>query len=145
MFTKEEVERMIAEAVAEAVAPLNARIAELETEIARLRADNARLKKNSATSSKPPSSDIVKPPRPAPAGGKGRKKRRRGGQPGHPRHSRPPFPPQQVDRTWIYQWETVPAGWKPLKGFRVVQQIELIGCCVGGITYSRGDEWFVLY
>jgi transposase len=68
----------------------------------------------------------VKPPRPAPAGGKGRKKRRRGGQPGHPRHTRPPFPPQQVDRTWIYQWETVPAGWRPLKRFRVVQQVELI-------------------
>jgi len=110
---------MIAEAVADAVAPLYARIAELEAEI-------ARLKKNSTTSSKPPSGDIVKPPRSAPAGGKRRGKRRPGGQPGHPRHTRPLFPPEQVERTWIYQWETVPAGWKPLKQFRVVQQVELV-------------------
>ena len=41
----------------------------------------ARLKKNSSNSSKPPSSDIVKPPRPAPKG----KKRKRGGQKGQPR------------------------------------------------------------
>lgn len=105
--------------IAEAVAPLNVRIVELEAEL-------ARLKKDSTTSSKPPSSDIVKPPRPAPTGGKGRRKRRRGGQPGHPRYLRPPFPPEQVDRTWIYEWETVPAGWKPLKRFRVVQQVELM-------------------
>lgn len=119
LFTEKEVRQMVAEAVAKAVAPLKARIAELEAEL-------ARLKKNSTTSSKPPSSDIVKPPRSAPAGGKRRGKRRRGGQPGHPRHTRPPFPPEQVDRTWIYQWEAVPAGWKPLKQFRVVQQVELI-------------------
>jgi transposase len=96
-----------------------ARIAELEAEI-------ARLKKNSTTSSKPPSSDIVKPPREAPAGGKRRRKRRGGGQEGHPRHTRPPFPPEQVDETWLYEWTTVPAGWKPLRRFRVTQQVELI-------------------
>jgi len=95
-----------------------ARIAELEREI-------ASLKKNSTTSSKPPSSDIVKPPRPGPTGGK-RRKRRGGGQPGHKRHTRPLFPPEQVDRTWIYAWETVPANWKPLSRFRVVQQVELV-------------------
>lgn len=96
-----------------------ARIAELESDI-------ARLKKNSTTSSKPPSSDIVKPPRPDESGGKRRRKRRGGGQPGHARHSRPPFPPEQVDKTWIYEWTTVPAGWKPLRRFRVVQQVELV-------------------
>ena len=117
-FTEDEVQRMIAEAVAKAVAPLKARIAELE-------AENARLKKNSSTSSKPPSSDIVKPPRPASVGGK-RGKRRGGGQPHHPRHTRPPFPPEQVDKTWIYERTTVPAGWKPLKRFRIVQQVELL-------------------
>ena len=109
---------MIAAAVAEAVAPLNARIAKLEAEVARLR-------KNSNTSSKPPSSDIVKPPRATPKAGGRKGKRRRGGQPGHPRHTRPPFPPEQVDRAWIYEWEMVPAGWKPLQRFRVVQQVEL--------------------
>jgi transposase len=96
-----------------------ARIAELESEI-------ARLKKNSTTSSKPPSSDIVKPPREGSGDGKRRRKRRGGGQPGHRRHTRPPFPPEQVDRTCVYEWTTVPAGWRPLKRFRVVQQVELV-------------------
>jgi transposase len=117
-FTQEEVRRMMAEAVANAVAPLKARIAELEAEV-------ARLKKNSTTSSKPPSSDIIKPPRPKGVGGK-RGKRRAGGQPRHPRHTRPPFPPEQVDKTWLYEWTTVPAGWKPLEQFSIVQQVELV-------------------
>ena len=103
-FSEAEVHRMIAEAVAEAIAPLKARITELEAEV-------ARLKKNSMTSSKPPSSDIVKPPRPPRSGGK-RGKRRSGGQPGHARHTRPPFSPEQVDKTWDYEWEEVPTGWK---------------------------------
>jgi transposase len=113
-FTEEEVRRLIDEAVA----PLKARIAELEAEIAKLR-------KNSTTSSKPPSSDIVKPPRAAGTGGK-RGKRRAGGQPHHPRHIRPPFPPEQVDKTWLYEWEVTPPGWKPLDRFRIVQQVELL-------------------
>jgi len=91
-----------------------ARITELESE-------SARLKKNSTSSSKPPSSDIVKPPRPT-----GEGKRRGGGQPHHPRHTRPLFPPEEIDKAWLYEWTTVPAGWKPLKRFRVVQQVELI-------------------
>ena len=114
-FSEEEVKQMIGEAVA----PLEARIAELEAEI-------ARLNKNSTTSSKPPSSDIVKPPKPKPTIGGRRRKRRGGGQPGHPRHTRPPFPPEQVDQAWVYEWTAVPAGWKPLQRFRVVQQVELV-------------------
>ena len=113
-FTEEDVRGLIGEAVA----PLKARIVELEAEV-------ARLKKNSTTSSKPPSSDIVKPPRPPVAGGK-RGKRRAGGQPHHPQHTRPPFPPEQVDKTWLYQWEVTPPGWKALARFRIVQQVELV-------------------
>ena len=124
LFTEDEVRRMITEAVAEAVAPLKMRIAELETENSRLMTEIAKLKKNSTTSSKPPSSDIVKPPRPPATGKPG--KRRAGGQPHHPRHTRPPFPPEQVDKTWDYEWENVPAGWKTLDRFRIVQQAELI-------------------
>lgn len=116
LFTEDEVRQLIDAAIA----PLLARITELEAEIARLR-------KNSSTSSKPPSSDIVKPPpSPQTPGGK-RRKRRRGGQPGHQRNTRAPFPPEQVDQTWIYEWPKLEVGpdWKPLNKFRIVQQVEL--------------------
>jgi transposase len=123
LFTEYEVRAI----VAEATAPLLARIGELEAEVKRLHAEVARLKKDSSTSSKPPSSDIVKPPRPAPGGGK-RRKRRRGGQPGHRRHTRAPFPPERVDHAWIYEWPESEVGpdWEPLDEFRVVQQVELV-------------------
>jgi hypothetical protein len=77
------------------------RIAQLEEENARLHEDVARLqqqlaaaRKNSSTSSKPPSSDMVKPPK---LPRKDRKKRKRGGQPGHEQHLRSPFPPESVN------------------------------------------------
>jgi transposase len=123
LFTEDEVRAI----VAKATAPLLARIAKQDAEIQRLHAEIARLKKDSSTSSKPPSSDIVKPPRPAPASGK-RRKRRRGGQPGHPRHSRPLFTPDQVDHAWTYEWPASEMGdeWEPLDEFRVLQQVELV-------------------
>jgi len=74
LFTEDEVRAI----VAEATAPLLARIAELEAESRRLLAEVARLKKDSTTSSKPPSSDIVKPPRQTPGGGKRRTDMRAG-------------------------------------------------------------------
>jgi transposase len=117
-FSPEQVQALIEAAVANAVAPLKARIAELEAEV-------ARLKKDSSTSSKPPSSDIVKPPRPLPPGGK-RKKRRRGGQPGHDRHLRASFPPEQVDHAWNYELPELGPDWEPLDEFRTLQQVELV-------------------
>ena len=59
------------------VAFLNSQIEELKEQI-------AKLKKNSRNSSKPPSSDIVRPPKPPPKQGEG--KRKQGAQPGHPKH-----------------------------------------------------------
>lgn len=128
-FTEDEVRELIEAAVA----PLRARIAELEAEIARLQAENARLKKNSSTSSKPPSSDIVKPPKPVARGGR-KRKRRRGGQPGHPRHERTPYPPERVDHIRICAWTGKPLGleWVPLNEFRTLQQVE-------GLDVSRGQ------
>ena len=120
LFTEKDVRAM----VAEAVAPLKARLEALEAENVRLHAEIARLKKDSSTSSKPPSSDIVKPPKAKLAGGKGGK-RRRGGQTGHPRHTRPLFPPEQVDRAWVYEWPEAGAEWEPLDEFRTLQQVEL--------------------
>jgi len=84
------------------------RIAELEKEVAELRQQNAELRqqvaklaeqvaslsKNSSNSSKPPSSDIVKPPK----GDNGGGPRRQGGQPGHKGVARPLFRPDQIDR-----------------------------------------------
>ena len=106
-----ELERLLAAALA--------RIAELEGQLAAAR-------KDSSTSSKPPSSDIVKPP-PVSCGQPGRpRKRRIGGQPGHARHVRPPFPPEQIDRVWTYEWSKSGEYWQPLRDqFRVVQQVEL--------------------
>ena len=95
------------------------RIEELETEV-------AKLKKNSSTSSKPPSSDIVKRPR----SGEGRgSKRKIGGQPGHPKHERHPFPPEQVDGVHEHGLHGCPDCGGPLEltddSPRVIQQAEL--------------------
>jgi transposase len=98
VFTRKEVDAMIEAAVAKATAPLQDRIAALEAEL-------AKAKKNSSNSSKPPSSDMVKPPK-APA--KRGKKRKRGGQPGHDRHLRPAFPPEAVNDFVPYTLDCCP-------------------------------------
>jgi transposase len=118
VYTEDEVQRLIKEATA----PLLAQIAQLEAEL-------ARLKKDSSTSSKPPSSDIVKPPRPSIKGRKGRRgKPRQGGQPGHARHERTPFPPENIDTIWIYEWpeSELSRDWKPLDRFDTIQQVDLV-------------------
>jgi transposase len=78
----------------EALLRQEAEITHLAAKIAGLTAEIARLKKNSRNSSKPPSSDVVKPPKP-----KGRRKRKKGGQRGHTKHMRPAFTPDQIDQT----------------------------------------------
>lgn len=84
------------------------RIAELEKQVAELLQQNtrlldrvakltdqvAKLSKNSSNSSKPPSSDIVKPPK----GENPKGPRRQGGQPGHKGVTRSPFRSDQIDR-----------------------------------------------
>lgn len=118
LFTEEEVRILIEKATA----PLLARIAELEAEL-------ARLKKDSSTSSKPPSSDIIKPPPPRKRPQVGRKRKRGpGGQRGHARHERTPFPPDKVDRIWLYEYpdSTLGPEWKPLNDFQTIQQVDLV-------------------
>ena len=133
-FSETEVKKLIAEAMA----PLLARIAVQEKRIAELEAQIARLKKNSSNSSKPPSSDIVKPPPPPlPGGGK----RKIGGQPGHVKHERVPFTAEQIDHIVSYEKEkTELQGLEPLDEWVVLQQIELVSKpCV--ITEHRARQY----
>lgn len=117
LYTEEEVRRL----TEKSTAPLVARIAQLEAEL-------ARLKKDSTTSSKPPSSDITKPPRKNKRGSGRKKKPRRGGQRGHARHERTPLPPEQVDKVWFYEWadSSLTADWEPLEKFQTIQQLDLV-------------------
>jgi transposase len=110
------------------VAALTATVAQLQAALAEVQAQLAAARKDSSTSSKPPSSDIVKPPKPAaPAG---QDKRRRGGQPGHPKHDRLLVPPELLSAPpHNYVPELCPDcghGLRPAgDAVRVVQQVEI--------------------
>jgi transposase len=112
---------------------LQACLDDLQTQVESLRLENARLhqqlaaaRKDSSTSSKPPSSDIVKPQhaRHDPA-----TPRTRGGQPGHPKHERLPFPPEQIQNNYIHPLDQCPDCAGPLRQnahiARVVQQVDV--------------------
>lgn len=100
-----------------------AEIKMLKETIARLEEEIARLKKDSSNSSKPPSSDIVKPLKVVRKLGK---KRKRGGQRGHRKFSRQPFEPEEVDEVIEYEFKDKDAeGLKPLDEWFIIQQIEL--------------------
>lgn len=92
-------------------------------------AELAKARKNSATSSKPPSSDIVNPSKRSKKRGR-RKKRKIGGQPGHPRHDRPPFSPDEIDKTWEHRLDCCPCCQGALEDAplppKTMQQVELI-------------------
>ncbi len=117
---------MIAEAtrpLLEIISQQQAQLEQQQTQIEQLEAKIARLTRDSRTSSKPPSSDVIKP---KPKGQ--RRKRKPGGQKGHPKNERDLFPPEQVDE--VYEYELAdPTGLRPLtgdKGWRIVQQVELV-------------------
>ncbi len=119
VFTRKEVDAMIVAAVAKATAPLQERIAALELEL-------AKAKKNSSNSSKPPSSDIVKPKKPPREDGE---KRTRGAQPGHEQNVRPEFPPEAIDNVTNYTLDCCPDCGGTLRPFErpdsMMQQIEI--------------------
>jgi transposase len=95
----------------------------LEKKIQFLEEKTARLEKNSSNSSKPPSSDIVKPTKVI---RKLVRKRKRGGQRGHRKFTRQPFEPQDVDEVIEYELKDKDAvGLKPLDEWFVIQQVEL--------------------
>lgn len=87
-----ELERLSKPELIAIIRSQETRIAQLEAQVAELQGQVARLLKNSSTSSKPPSSDIVKPPR-AKSSGSGKP----GGQKGHPGFWRKLFPIERVD------------------------------------------------
>lgn len=106
-----------------------ARLKALEATVAHLQAQLAAARKDSSTSSKPPSSDIVKPPKPAPP--EGRERRRIGGQPGHPKHERAAFPPEAINGgSFDYRLELCPRCGHDLQPTpsiapRVIQQVDI--------------------
>jgi transposase len=105
---------------------LATKVAALEAELERVRQQLAAAKKTSATSSKPPSSDIVKPKPPERSDGQ---KRSIGGQPGHDKHEREPFPPEQVTRFEKHELDACPGCGGALRLNptipRVVQQVDI--------------------
>src|SRR2546425_492206 len=73
---------------------LRAQVLDLTAKVAELERQLAAATKNSSTSSKPPSSDIVKEPKRGPADADDT--RAAGGQAGHERHQRAPFPSESI-------------------------------------------------
>lgn len=111
-------------------ADLKALVAELRAEVTRLSELVAKLSKNSSNSSKPPSSDIVKPPKAKPKG-RGKKQRRKiGGQKGHSKHERQPFAVEDLSDAWEYHLDRCPDCGGRVKRAkaeaRVVQQVEVV-------------------
>jgi transposase len=113
----------IIEKLTNQVAMLLERVKHLEKENAMLKERIAQLEKNSSNSSKPPSSDIVKPANTPDRFGT---KREQGGQAGHTKFSRQPFEPEEVDEVVKYEFKGKDIiGLKPLDEWFVIQQVVL--------------------
>ena len=105
------------------VAWLLGRVRQLEQENQMLKEKIATLERNSTNSSKPPSSDIVKPIKPAMDS---EEKLKPGGQPGHRKFQRQPFTQEQIDKVIEYELDEKDAvGLTVLDEWLVIQQIEL--------------------
>src|SRR5512135_35078 len=103
----------------ELVRTLTERVEALEAEL-------ARSKKDSSNSSKPPSRDIVKPPK---AASQAAGERKQGAQRGHTRHERSLFSPEEIDTVWEYRLGPCPdcgGGVEPsTEPPRILQQVEI--------------------
>jgi transposase len=105
---------------------LQMQLDDVRDQLAQLQEQLAAARKDSSTSSKPPSSDIVKPPK-TPAGPDG-PARARGGQPGHAKQQRTPFPPEAVTLFAEHPLQACPCCGGPLRRngglARLVQQVD---------------------
>src|SRR5262249_29587723 len=119
---------------------LQARVDALLAEVTQLREQLAAAQKNSSTPSKPPSSDIVKPPV-----DNSSSPRRAGGQPGHPKHERAPFPPEQVSHFEEHLLQVCPCCGGGLRRnghlARVVQQIDIAKPPLTVEQHTRPADW----
>src|SRR6266480_87055 len=115
------------ERLQEQLAAQQAQLDALTATVAQLQAQLAEARKDSSTSAKPPSSDIVKPPKPP--SDPNVPKRSQGGQPGHAPHFRDLFPPAQVTATVPHRLSHCPDCGQLLEETplppRIVQQIDL--------------------
>jgi hypothetical protein len=109
------------------VAKLTAQVQQQAERILELELALAKANKDSSTSSKPPSSDIFKPPvKKAPGT---RKKRKRGGQPGHQLQLREPLPPERVHQIFEYEIDEQEVNDRqltPTDQCEAIQHIELL-------------------
>ena len=121
-----ELERKF-DAVVKQLDETTAKLDETTAKLDEVTAKLAAATKNSSNSSKPPSSDIVKPIRPRkPAG-----KRKKGGQKGHQRTIRPAVPENELDWLTQYSFEQCPCCGGPVSidtenPASAVQQIEIV-------------------
>ena len=123
------------------IATLEAQLDAALRRVAELEAQIARLEKNSSNSSKPPSSDIVKPPGPPrPQGGA-----KIGAQPGHVKHEREDLPPEQVDHFRSYRLERCPdCGHRVRRTKQIaqrLQQLELVASPVEVTEHRAETVW----
>src|SRR3989338_5584101 len=107
--SEKELESLSKPALITIIRAMAAKIAALEHEITQLQEQVARLSKDSSTSSKPPSSDIVKPPKPKSSGSGAP-----GGQKGHPGFFRNLFPMERIDEIKEYRLSQCPECKAPL-------------------------------
>jgi transposase len=134
-----ESQQQIIEAQQRTIEAQQARIKELESALAAAESALAAAKKNSSNSSKPPSSDIVKPKKNGAdkdANGDANNndsasgQRKRGGQKGHPGHFRPEFTADQIDEVFEYTLTHCPSCGTQLEDGKrapsVIQQVKII-------------------
>lgn len=126
MLRKNARRKLTYDELADLVVTLNEKIQALEKRVHELESELAKARKNSSNSSKPPSSDIVKPSKKK----KGEGKRKIGGQPGHKKNERMPFATEEIDCFYDYTLDVCPSCHGELspanEAPRIVQQIEIV-------------------